>query len=171
MSSALLVQDAHIDGERLAAPLERVALDEFTQSAFEGAKFQTLPLLRGRWTFEMVLEIDMPKGHGQAEALQLLRSRATPVLELLKAAGQRRIAVGGGRSGSFGHLEFVIHRTEWAVAGQDWMDPQKPLLAAEAPAAPGLRGLPDAPRTPAPMRTEPKAQRKGGKNKGKKASR
>jgi CRISPR/Cas system CSM-associated protein Csm3 (group 7 of RAMP superfamily) len=129
--SRLLISDAHLahDAEetwRLAL-LEKVAIDEFRQSAFESAKFNRLAVLAGAWSLTMVQEIRSPLQDdvaqpSNAEAWQSHVKQCTaPTRDLLSAAAMRRIGLGGGEFSAYGHVPIECDgQVEWAMAGMPW---------------------------------------------------
>lgn len=125
-SSALLLSDAAMDAghDWKVALLEKVALDEFTQGAFEGAKFNRMAVLDGAWSFTLVQEVDLVANGMARDEIQARIEQATaPVRELLAAAGLRQVAVGGGEFRAYGHLPVTIRTDpgcQWALAGESW---------------------------------------------------
>lgn len=118
-SSALLIRDAHLeDGNWRVALLEKVALDEFTQGAWGGAKFDRMAVLEGAWRFEAVQEIDL---EADAEPQAQLADATRLFRAALEAAGRRRIGFGGGEFRAYGHVPLTAEdQAQWALAGEDW---------------------------------------------------
>jgi CRISPR/Cas system CSM-associated protein Csm3 (group 7 of RAMP superfamily) len=132
--SRLLIQDAHLVKESREdwklALLEKVALDEFRQSAFPGAKFNRLAILAGEWEFDLVLEIRAPQQTEsrvptKEEWLTHIQESSAPVNALLEDAKLRRIGIGGGEFRSYGHVPIYVPEgktPQWALAGEIWKD-------------------------------------------------
>jgi len=126
-SSALLVRDASMapGSQWKVALLEKVALDEFTQGAFKGAKFNRMAVLEGQWQFDLVQEIDLEESDDMPpmSPMQRIQQSTALVWGLLEATAQRRVAVGGGEFRAYGHLPVTVDAEpgcQWAVAGEDW---------------------------------------------------
>jgi len=129
-SSALLVRDAAMKANHpwRVALLEKVALDEFSQGAFKGAKFNRMAVLEGAWHFDLVQQIEAPKPKVQGGNVvwpELVVTATDLVRQLLTATAQRRVALGGGEFRAYGHLPVTVTDSpgcQWAPAGEDWQD-------------------------------------------------
>lgn len=129
-ASALLIRDASMVSatDWKVALLEKVALDEFSQGAFKGAKFNRMAVFGGKWRFELVQEVALAD-HERAH--EELPSATALVHALLDAAEQRRVAIGGGEFRAYGHLPVTVDAEpgcQWALAGEAWSawPPQAP---------------------------------------------
>jgi len=118
--SRLLIRDAYPhDDTWQVTLLDKVALDEFRQSAYPGAKYNRLALLAGTWGFEMVQEIRLDDGATLDG--QRLTQLTEPVRRLLQEAARRRIGLGGGEFRSYGHVAIEARApAQWALAGEPW---------------------------------------------------
>lgn len=136
-SSALLFSDAHVcSDDWLVALLEKVALDEFDQSAYPGAKFDRIAVLRGAWSLDLVQEVDLGTDQACADPhdwIALVATRTEPVREALAASARRRIGLGGGEFRAYGHVAIDIRDSGalWARAGEEWQQmPAQPSAQA-----------------------------------------
>lgn len=129
--SRLLISDGHLahDAEKTwrLALLEKVAIDEFRQSAFESAKFNRLAVLAGAWSLTMVQEIRSVSQDDRARPMSAeawkahVEQCAAPTRDLLSAAAGRRIGFGGGEFRAYGHVPMTCAgQVEWAMAGMPW---------------------------------------------------
>lgn len=132
-SSALLFSDAHVcSDDWLVALLEKVALDEFDQSVYPGAKFDRIAVLRGVWSLDLVQEVELVEGQTRAGPdgwTALVASRTEPVCKELAAGARRRIGLGGGEFRAYGHvaIDIRVPGAQWAPAGEEWQQlPETP---------------------------------------------
>lgn len=126
--SRLLLRDGHLehgqhDCWRIAL-LEKLALDEFRQSALDSVKYDRLAILQGRWTFDLVQEVrEAAPGEwmDDAKCREAVGRAIAPVQAWLAAGARREIGFGGGEFRAYGHLELVVRApVSWALAGHEW---------------------------------------------------
>lgn len=120
-ASALLISDAHLQpGKPWAmALLDKVALSEFDQSAFNGAKYDRLAVLQGTWKLTVVQEVDVV-GLDERAMRERIEQQTAEMRTVLAAGAKRRISLGGGEFRGYGHLQLQVTSCTWAPAGEDW---------------------------------------------------
>lgn len=133
--SRLLFGDGRlVDQNWSAALLEKVALDEFRQSAYESAKFNRLAVLEGHWRSSVVQEIRVGDGESDKNLrVEHIKRAIAPFGDLLVQASARRIGFGGGEFRGYGHLQIGSSRLEWALAGQDWQEGEPGTAESQTP--------------------------------------
>jgi len=115
VAECFLVEDSRCNWK--AALGEKVALDEFTQGPFEGSKFNRLAILDAKFSFQLVLEIDLAN---DGDVHKLCQEKSKLIQQTLDAALGRHIGLGGGEFRAYGHVGFNVESTEFANAGDDW---------------------------------------------------
>jgi CRISPR/Cas system CSM-associated protein Csm3 (group 7 of RAMP superfamily) len=108
-NAALLVRDAHLDGDDWrGAWLQQHAEDEFSAGAFSSAKFDRMAVLRGRFKWRLVV---------QAATAEELKGRVARLETALNYATQGFMGLGGQQWRGLGWCRWEITRTVERRAG------------------------------------------------------
>lgn len=106
--AALLVRDAHVDGDWRGAWLQQHAEDEFSAGTFSSAKFDRMAVLQGRFRWRLVV---------QAESAEELRRRVACLKTALNYAMQGFLGIGGQQWRGLGWCRWEVARDVQRRAG------------------------------------------------------
>lgn len=106
--AALLVRDAHLDGDWRGAWLQQHAEDEFSAGAFSSAKFDRMALLRGGFRWRLVV---------QGASAEALDRRVAWLETALNYAREGFMGLGGQQWRGLGWCRWEVERTDRRRAG------------------------------------------------------